>query len=185
MEKAKVSRTWGIAAVILALVLGVTGLFIWTTSPARAQAGAASCPAIMIQWRAGSVLESMFAARVVEDNLAIKEFLQTLARGTELTVAARDKLIGRTYLKNPRLQTRAGRFESWEEVLPVLRKIVAGSGSISINTVSILIDYQTFIGGADPDIDAIAHIRMSFSASPGDNYFEGTLKHSRVCQIDP
>jgi hypothetical protein len=184
MEKVNVARTWGIAGVILALVVGIAALFLWISSPVKAQTSPGSCPPITVQWRSGSVLETMFAARVAEDNIAIKNGLQALAKNPEMTVDQMLKYVGNTYFKHLRLWTKSGWVETWEKVLPLLKEIVAGSRSISINTVSVLIEYQPYTN-ADPDIDAIAQIRMSFSASPGDNFGEGTLKHSRVCPIDP
>jgi len=186
MEKVNVTRTWGITAVVLATIVGAAALFLWVSSPAKAQTGPGCCPPVTIQWQPQSVLEAMFVARIVEDNLAIKNGLQALAKNPDMTVADMMKYVENTYLKTPRLWTRAGWVEGWEEILPVLKGIVAHSESISINTASAVIEYQPF----DPekkevDIDARATVRMTFSASPANCIMGGDLYHSRVCDIWP
>jgi hypothetical protein len=188
MDNAKVTRTWGVAVAIIAAVVCIAAAALSVTGLARAQQSPASCcPAVAVQWQPGSVLETMFSARVAEDNKAVLNGLQAFAKNPDLSPADMRGYVGNTYLSTPRLWTKAGWVEGWDNVLPLLKKIITPASHISINTISVVIEYQPYMGAKDPadDIDARATIRMTFSASPGDNIMGGGLCHSRICEIVP
>ena len=187
MEKGNIARTWGFAAALVLAIVAVAVVFLVVASPAKVQASPECCPSVTVQWRPQSILETKFAARVAQDNEAIKNGLQALAKNPGMSREDMLKYVGNTYFKNPRFWTKSGWVEGWDAILPLLGEVVHGSPAISINTVSVVIDYQPFAGAKTPeeDIDAIATIRMTFSASPGDNIMEGTLLHRRVCPIEP
>jgi hypothetical protein len=187
MDNARVTRTWGVAVAIVAATVCIAAAALSVTSSARAQQSPACCPAVIIQWQQGSVLETMFSARVAEDNKNIQNGFQAFAKNPNLTPAEMMTYVGNTYLNTPHLWTKAGWVDGWEDVLPLLKPILSHSDHISINTVSVLIEYQPYAGAKNPmeDIDARATVRMTFSASPGDNILKGELKHSRICEITP
>jgi len=142
-------------------------------------------PAVIVHWQPGSVLETKFTARVLEDNKAILDGFQALAKNPRLTVDDMIGYMGGTYFRTPRLLTGSGWVEGWDRVLPPLKKIIVRGSRPAIEAVSIVIEYRPFAGARTPadDIDAVARIQFSFSASPGGNTGAGELKHSRVCEI--
>ena len=196
MEKARVGWSWGAVAAIIVVILGVVAVFLWISPSAKGEMGqvpsppasgpkSPECiPPAVVQWQSGTVLESMIAAKVLEDNRAIKNALQALAKNPGMTSGDMLKYVGHTYFKNPRLWTPSGWVEGWDSVLPLLKKIVAGSESISIDTASVYLEYQPFLGAKTPadDIDAVAKIIFTFSAREGDPPGGGELKHSRICE---
>lgn len=124
----------------------------------------------------------------LKDNMAIAEVLNVLADPQKAWTDERNLPVGlfpNTYLANARLWTKTGWSEKWPEILGELKAIFAQGGQPVITSVTVLIEYQPNIGIKELalDIDAIARIRMTFSASPDGHVFEGTLKHSRVCEI--
>lgn len=196
MEKAKVGWSWGAVAAIIVVILGVVAVFLWISPSAKGEMAqvpppppngptSPECiPPAIVHWQSGTVLESMIAAKVLEDNRSIKNGLQALAKNPGMTREEMLKYVGHTYYKNPRLWTKSGWVEGWDAVLPLLRDIVAGSDTISIDTVSAHIEYQPFLGAKTPadDIDAVAKIIFTFSAKEGDPPGGGELKHSRICE---
>jgi hypothetical protein len=187
MKNEKITRSWGVATAIIAAVVCIAAAALWLATAAKAQKGQECFPAVSIQWQSQSILETKFSARIIEDNRAIKAALQALAKNTGMTVDEMTTRLGKTYLRSPRLWIDGAWKEGWEGVLPYLKKIVAGSTSISIDSISALVEYQTYAGAksVEEDVDARATVRMTFSASPGGNFIEGTLKHMRVCEIQP
>ena len=187
MDKAKVPRTWGPAAVIIAAIVCIATAALWVTTLARAQQGLPCGPAVVIQWQPQSILEAKFRDRILEDNKAILNGLQAFAKNPDLTPDDMAAYFGNTYLKAPRLWTKEGWVDGWKNVLPLLKKIIAPGSHPVINTVSALIEYVPYAGAAKPadDTDALATVQMTFSASPGDNILSGVLRHSRPCPIDP
>ncbi|HDT14107.1 MAG TPA: hypothetical protein ENO03_07095 [Candidatus Aminicenantes bacterium] len=196
MEKAKVGWSWGAAAAVLVVILGVLAFFLWYSPPAKGEMGQTpspppkgptsteGLPPAIVQWQSGTVLESMLAAKILADNRDIKNGLQALAKNPGMTREEMLKYVGHTYYKNPRLWTDSGWVEGWEEVLPRLKMIVAGSDTISIDTVSAHIEYQPYLGARTPaeDIDAVAKIIFTFTANAEDPPSGGGLKHSRICE---
>ncbi len=155
------------------------------TRRAKAQQTQACCPAVITHWQPGSVLETKFTARVLEDNKAILNGFRALAKNPGLTEEDMRAYMGATYLRTPRLLTKAGWVEGWAKVLPLLKEIIVRGSRPAIDTVSVVIEYQPFAEAKTPadDIDAVARIQFSFSASPGGTTGAGELKHSRVCEI--
>ncbi len=141
--------------------------------------------AIVTHWQSGSVLETKFAARILEDNKAILNAFQALAKNPQMTEKDMTDHVGATYFRTPRLLTKAGWVEGWEQVLPLLKEIIVPGSRPAIETVSVVIEYQPYAGAKTPeeDIDAVAKIQFSFSASPSDNTGGGELKHRRICEI--
>lgn len=187
MEKSNLTRTWGIAAIIIAAVVILAGLGLWITIPAKAQQNPPCCPAVTIQWQPQSILESVVSARIIEDNKAILNGLQALAKNAQLSPEEMTTYVGNTYLRHPRLLTKEGWVEGWENVLPKLKTIIAQGSHPAIQSVSALIIYQAYANAPTPDkdIDARIQVRMTFSASPGTNIIEGALRHSRPCVSEP
>ncbi len=187
MESSKATRSWGTAALILAAVVCIAAAALSVTNAARAQTGPSCCPSVIIQWQPQSVLETMFRARILEDNKAIMNGLQALAIIPDLTVAENDGS-DRPYVSQaPHLWMNGKWIDEWPAVLDALKGIIHKDSRISINSVSAVIEYQTYDQvlkpGAAADIDARVTVTMTFSASPGDNILKGELKHSRVCEI--
>lgn len=187
MENVKAVRTWFVALLILAVVVGAVALFLWISSPAAAQLSKPPLPAVVVQWRPQSILETMFSARIAKDNRDILAALQALATNRELTGQDMAGKLANTYLRTPQFWTGSGWVEGWEKVLPKLKDVIAEGSLVSITSVSALIEYRAYAGAATPaaDIDAVATVRVTFSASPGDNVLEGKLDHSRICDIFP
>jgi hypothetical protein len=185
MENTKVTRSWGVAVAIVATVVCIAAAALSVTSSARAQQVPTCCPAVIVQWQPQSVLETMFSARIGADNQAILNGLQAFAKNPGLTPEDIMHYVGNTYLNTPRLWTKAGWVEGWGKILPLLKDIISPTSHISINTVSVIIEYQPYMGMKDPaqDIDARAKITMTFSASPGNNILSGGLCHSLICEI--
>lgn len=187
MESSKATRSWGTAALILAAVVCIAAAALSVTNAARAQTGPACCPSVIIQWQPQSVLETMFRARILEDNKSIMNGLQALAIDPGLPLPKMMEYVGHTYLKAPHLWMNGKWIDEWPAVLDALKGIIHKGSRISINSVSAVIEYQTYDQalklGAAADIDARATVTMTFSASPGDNILKGELKHSRVCEI--
>jgi hypothetical protein len=187
MESSKATRSWGTAALILTAVVCIAAAALSVTNVARAQTGQACCPSVIIQWQPQSVLETMFRARILEDNKAIMNGLQALAKNPGLTVPEMMEYVDKTYLKTPHLWMNGKWIDEWPAVLDALKGILHKDALISINSVSAVIEYQTYDQvlkpGAASDIDALVTVTMTFSASPGDNILKGELKHRRVCEI--
>jgi hypothetical protein len=186
MENMRITRGWGLA---IALVIAVTGIAIAALLlivPARAQQSQACCPAVVAQWLPQPVLEAKFREKVLKDNDAIKNGLQAFAKNPGMTPDDMLKYVKGTYLENPRFWlARHGWLVGWEKILPKLGEVIHSDSLPVITSVAILIEYQPYLGAARPDedIDAIAQIRMTFSASPDGTRADGTLKHSRICEI--
>jgi hypothetical protein len=126
--------------------------------------------------------------KILKDNKAIAELLDALADPQRSWTDEKNLpggLFPNTYLANARLWTKTGWSGDWLEILKELKAIFAQGGQPVITSVTVLIEYQPNIGILDinNDIDAIAKIRMTFSASPDGHVLEGTLKHSRVCEV--
>jgi len=186
MENTKVTRSWGVAVAIIAAVVCIAAAALTFTTVAKAQIGQAALPAVVVQWQPQSILETKFAARVNEDNAIIVKALNRLAgeRSEKLEKEVMADL-KRTYLKAPKIWKDGGWIEGFEPVFSKLKDIITRGSVPQITSVSIVIEYLATTGETDQhkDIDARAAVRVTFSASPGDNILEGTLKHSRVCEI--
>lgn len=187
MEHVKIARSWWAAVLVLAVAAVAVALVFWISSPATAQMGQPSLPAVVVQWQPQSILETKFAARVAEDNVVVLGVLRDLAAGKDLTADEMASRLAKTYLAKPRLWTAQGLAEGWEGVLKGLKAVIARGSQVCLQSASALIDYRPYAEAATPkeDIDAVATVRVAFSASPGDNILEGQLLHSRLCPILP
>lgn len=186
MENTKVTKTWGVAVAIVAAVVCIAGAALTQTARAKAEPSPACCPAVIVQWLPQPVLEAKFREKVLKDNQEILNGLQAFAKYPEMTSAEMLKYVGNTYLADPRLWVeRKGWVEGWDKILPELKNIIHSDSSLAITSVTVLIEYLPYTGADKPetDTDAIAKVRMTFSASPDGHAVEGTLKHSRVCEI--
>ena len=178
MERGTITRTWGIAAVIILAIIGLVVAFLLVSAPVRMQAEMPGGAAITAQWRAQSILESKFIARVIEDNKRIKDMF-------EKNMVPEEAFKG-TYLQNLRIWNDDNR--AWiagEKAYAAFKGIVKDPKALSIDSISIAIEYLPYVEGTslEADIDAVATIRITFSASPGGKIGEGELCHSRVCPI--
>jgi hypothetical protein len=173
------------AVAIIAAIVCIAAAALSITALARAQQTPPCCPAVVVQWQPQSILETKFTARILEDNKAILNGLQAFAKNPQLTPGDMMAYVGNTYLKTPRLWTKEGWIDGWEKVLPLLKKIILQGSHPAIGSVSAVIEYVPYAGAREPasDIDARATVRMTFSASPGDNILGGALCHSRICEI--
>jgi hypothetical protein len=187
MNDKKIASGWLVATGIILAVLIIAVAALWLSTTAKAQLVKEGLPAVSIQWQPQSILETRFAAKITEDNRTIRKALLALAGKPGLSVDEMASLIGTTYLKKPRFWVDGKWEEGWTNVLPHIKKAVEGSASLSIDSVTALIEYRVRDQGRTPeeDIDAVATVRMTFSASPGGYILEGMLRHSRVCVIEP
>ncbi len=186
MENTKVTRSWGLAVAVLAAVVCVAAAALTISTMAKAQTVRQALPAVVVQWQPQSILETMFVAKVNEDNAIILKALNTLAgERTEAQEKEAINALKRTYLKTPKIWKDGGWVEGFEPVFSKLKDIITRGSVPQITSVSVVIEYLATTGETDQrkDIDARATVRVTFSASPGDNILEGTLKHSRVCDI--
>jgi hypothetical protein len=181
----RITRSWGVATAVIAAIVCIAAAALTLTSLAKAQQTPPCIPAATIQWQPGSILEAKFLAHITEDGRAVLNGLQALAKNPGLTPDDMMKYVGTTFLKVPRLWTKTGWIEGWDNVLKELKTIVRPGSQPVITSVSATIEYLPYDGISKPDadIDAVARIRLTFSASPGDNILAGELKHSRVCEI--
>jgi len=187
MKNEKVTKSWGVAAALIAAVICIAAAAVAVWSVAQTRPGEPYAPPFTIQWQPQSLLETRFAAKIIEDNKLLKTKLDELAHGKAKVTDDWEKIFSTTYLKNPRLWTDKGWADGWPRVLPLLKEIVSGSAGVSLDSVSALIEYMEYAGAETPkaDIDAVIRIKLTFSASPGDNILEGSLSHRRVCLIEP
>ncbi len=185
MENAKVTRTWGVAAAIVAAIVCIAAAALSVATLAKAQTAQPCCPAVVNHWLPQPILESKFTERVLRDNKDILNGLQALAKNPNMNAKDMMKYVANTYLRTPRFWTKMGWVEGWDRVLPELKAVLSGDSHPVITSITVLIEYQPFTGAPEPakDIDAAAKIRMTFSASPDGQTFEGDLKHSRICEI--
>jgi hypothetical protein len=186
MEKARVGWSWGAAAAIIVVILGVLAILLWYSPPAKGQRARTASPPVVIQWQPQSDMETKLRARVAADNTAILGALEALAAGKpdkEFT-----DVLARTYLHSPRFMNGGQWVEGTEGVLKALKGVFrdhkTAPGTIDLDSVSALIELQAYAGATEPglDTDAVATIQLTFSASPGGNILEGGLKHSRICE---
>lgn len=180
MEKINITKTWAIAAIVILAIIGLVAAFLLVSAPARMQAAMPGGAGISVQWGAQSILESKFVARVIEDNRAIKAAFESSAPPKE---AFRG-----TYLQNLRVWNDTSRgWMAGEDAYAEFKKIVTDPKKLSIDWFSIAIEYRPYVEGTslENDVDAVATIRITFSASPGGYIAEGELLHRRVCTIEP
>jgi hypothetical protein len=178
MERVTITRTWGIAAVIILAIIGLVAAFLLVSGPSRMQAAQPQAPAITAQWRAQSILESKFTARVIEDNKRIKAMFE---KGQPPEEAFKG-----TYLQKLRIWNDAKReWLSGGDAIAAFKSIVQDPKALSIDSISIAIEYTPYVEGTslETDVDAVATVRITFSASPAENIGEGELLHRRVCTI--
>lgn len=186
MENSKITKSWGVTAAIVAAIvcIAAAAFSVWTV--AQTKPASPCMPTVSIQWMPQTILETRFAAKVVEDNKLLKRKLDELAHlRTAKELDGWEDGFANTYLRDPGFWTGKEWVKGWAKVKPLLKEIVNGSQDVSIDTTTAIIEYKPY-EGADSlktDIDAVITIRVSFSASPGGNILEGTLKHSRVCDI--
>jgi hypothetical protein len=193
MQNERPARSWGIAAVavaavaILLLILIVSG-GISVKSAAQTREGKAKGAPVTLQWQPQSLIEARFHARLLQDVDILKERLDHLAGAQTCPDPADwEKTFSNHFLKNPRLWADGNVTETWKDVLPELYKIVKGSKDVTVNFAWGVIEYVPYDRVKKPrpeeDVDFIFKIKVTFSASPGDNVLEGELSHRRVCEI--
>lgn len=178
MERGNITRTWGIAFIIILAIVGLVVAFLLVSAPSRAQAAMPAGPSISVQWRAQSILESKFIARVIEDN-------KKIAAAFGKTLRPEEAFQG-TYLQKLRIWDNDKReWRTGEDAYRAFAEIVKDPKAFSVDSISIVIDYQPYAGAAsaETDVDAVATVRITFSSSPGDNIAEGDLLHRRLCPI--
>jgi hypothetical protein len=185
MENTKVTKNWGIAAIVAAAVIIIAGAALLLMVPARAQQPPACCPAVIVQWQPQSILEAKFRARVIEDNVMILKGLKAIAANPAIGEKEFADIIGKTYFRTPRVYTSGGWIEGVPGVLAWLKETIKPRSQPTITSVSVVINYEPYAGakGLADDIDASATIVFTFSASPDGYQGAGTLRHSRICEV--
>jgi hypothetical protein len=149
-------------------------------------------PVVDIKWKRHPLLESRISQRITQE---AKLLLIELKRLSKEPTTPNDAFLNdwterfkKTHLHNPNFWKEGPNYKKgWGESLRDIWEIVHDSIEISIDTLSVIIEYKEHTGAGNPkeDIDAIVTITVTFSASKGDPVLEGTLRHSRVCDIDP
>lgn len=180
MERGTITRTWGIAAIVILAIIGLVAAYFLGSSPARIQAAMPGGAAITAQWGTQSILESRFVARVIEHNKSIKAaFAEN--NGPEAAFKG-------TYLERFRIWNDISKgWITGEDAYKEFKQIVENPKNLSIDWISIALEYKPYVEGTslEADVDAIATVRITFSASPGGYIAEGELLHRRVCTIEP
>jgi hypothetical protein len=177
------------SAVVAAACVGAAVVSAWCGAPPK-MAAQQAMPVVQVQWQPQTLLETRFAAKIAEDNKFLFKKLVALS-GAGAEMSERERAVwkegfGNTYLSNPRLWVAGRWHDGLDNVLNALKPIVKGSMTISIDAVSAIIEYKEHAGKEkEQDIDAIARIRVTFSASPDGMILEGGLCHSRLCPIIP
>jgi len=185
MENSKVTKSWGVAVAIIAAIVCITAAALTLTTTAKAQQAPPCCPAVIVQWQPHSILEAKFRAQILEDNVFILKGLQAVADNPNITEKDLEGYFGNTYFREPRLLTDDGWVVGISKVLVLLKKIIKPGSHPAITSVSVVIGYQPYANAktvAD-DIDAVANIQFTFSASPETKAGGGSLKHSRICEV--
>ena len=187
MNSKRVTMSWSVAAAIFAALVCIAAAAVSALPVAQTRPGAPCPPLVTIQWQPQTLLETRFAAKILEDNKLLKAKLDELAQGKVKSVDDWVAAFQTTYLKEPSLWTGKTWEHGWAKILPLLKDIVSGSAGVSIDSVSALIEYKEFVKGTpfEEDVDAVCRIKTTFSASPGDNILEGLLRHQRPCIIVP
>jgi hypothetical protein len=190
MKNEKMTRSWGVAAAMTAIVICIAAAGISVWSAAQTGQNPAKNAPVTIQWQTQSDLEARFTTKIIEDNKFLKGQLEHLAGLSELPDLDQwQKQFGGHFLKVPQLWTNGKLYKGWKEVLPALHEIVRRSKDIEINFAWAMIEYVPYDKEknlpAAEDIDFLIKIKVAFSASPGDNLLEGELSHRRICLIEP
>ena len=185
MENVKVTKHWGTAAVFIAVVVFVAAAILLFLVPARAQQAQACCPAVIIQWQPQSIVEAKFRERILKDNVLIEQGLKAIADNPSMSPKDAPGYFKNTYFRNPRLLEGRVWVEGWDQVLPLLKRIIRSGSAPVITSVSVVLDYLPYAGAERPeeDMDVVAHIQFTFSTGPDDPLGGGELKHSRLCPI--
>jgi hypothetical protein len=190
MKDEKVTKSWGVAAALIAVVICVAAAAMSVWSLAQTRESPAKNAPVTIQWQSQSDIEARFTAKLIEHHKYLKKKLEDLAvMSAPPDVPAWQKLFNDHFLKTPRLWANGESTDGWQEVLPKLWGIVHGSKEIDIHFAWGMIEYVTYdkINRPKPedDVDFRIKIKVTFSASPGDNILEGMLSHRRICVIQP
>jgi len=193
MQNEKQARPWGIVLMtvaglaILFLVLMISGA-VSVTSSAQTREIKAKSSSISVQWQPQSYIEARFHARLAHDVKILKKKLEELAAEPACPDPdAWAKHFANHFLKSPRLWADGELKEQWVDVLPRLYEIVKGSKDICVDFAWGMLEYVPYDNVKKPkpeeDVDFIFKVKVTFSASPGDNILEGALKHRRVSEI--
>lgn len=187
MDKMRTIGSGRTVIIAAAVFVAATVVLIWFGAPQETKAQQAM-PSVTIQWQPQTPLETRFVDKITEDNHFLLGKLKALAAEGEVmsaqSMSSWKEGFAKTYLSKPRLRVAGKWVEGLDQVLETLRPLVRGSSRISIDAVSAVIEYKE-TAGRENDIDAIARVRVTFSASPDGMILEGALCHSRPCPIIP
>jgi hypothetical protein len=190
MKDEKARKPWWVATVIVAglVCLTAAGISVWSVAqPRESQAKTTS---VTIQWQPQSDLEARFHAKLVTDHKVLKKRLEKLA-GEPVCPSPKawQEFFKNHFLNNPRLWANGEWKEGWENIMLPLYNIVHKSEDIEVHFAWGMIEYVPYDKVKKPrpedDVDFLVRIKVTFSASPGDNILEGTLRHRRICEIIP
>lgn len=181
-------RSWRLAAVVAAAAVFLAMTYAGSGPAASGQPAAAqtSPQSVTVQWAPKTIVETRLLSKIEADNRVLIEKLAALAASPDAQDPGQwEKAFSTTYLAAPRLWTdEPAQVAGWPDVFKKLKPLVHGSTAVSIDTINIIIDYLP------PDEkrphDLLAHIRITFSLSSGeDPSFEGTLCHRKICTWEP
>ena len=186
MKNERPMKWWMIAAALAVAVLAITSLAICLLSsgpPAEVQALSQS---VTVQWKPQSITETKLLAKIEADNKTLIKKLKDMANSPgSQDLGEWTKEFSGTYLRKPRLWTdEPGSFEDWANVFNKLKNVVGGKPDVNIDALHVLIEYLPYVEGSDYDL--LAHIKITFSCSSGeDPILEGELRHRKVCIWEP
>ena len=187
----KITRRWRASAPVIMAGACIAAVAVSALCGAPPRTAAQQVmPVVQIQWQPQTLLETRFAAKIAEDNKFLLEKLNNLSKAddamSEDAKASWKKGFENTFLSDPHLWVDGRWHDGLDNVLNALKPIIKGSMTISIDAASAIIEYKEHAGKEkDKDIDAVAKVRVTFSASPGGMVLEGSLCHSRLCPIIP
>ncbi len=188
MKNEKVTKSWGGAALAVAFLVLIASAGISLLSVAQTRESPAKANPVTVQWQPQSTIEARFHARLVHDMRFLKTKLEELAGQSVCPDPDQwAKAFSGHFLKSPRLWADGELTQDWKEVLTKLHGLVRNSKDITVNFAWGMIEYVPFDKEKRPkpeeDVDFRMKIKVSFSASPGDNILEGELRHRRICEI--
>lgn len=199
MKKPNVLRDWRLMTPIMVAVICVTAMAVSMCDKEEPEAAAHAMlpsmaqelPPVDIQWQPKTLLENRIVAKIRQEVGKLRDELVYLAGVEQKPLSDEFKKTWKnkfkeTHLKDPRYWKLGEGWKSgWDESLDIIHDTVYQSTDIMITSISAVIEYKELAGAKtiEDDIDAFIKIRVTFSASPGDNVLEGDLLHRRVCPI--
>jgi len=145
-------------------------------------------PIVDIKWKHNTYFESRVAQKATQNANLLKTKLEELSIMNEPPSGEQLKewieTFKGTFFQNPTFwkdgpNPRGG----WPQIIEEVWKSVHNA-TVSIDTLLATIDYKPHAGApnAKEDLEHDVTLTLTYSTSSGDPIFEGTLRHSRVCE---